>query len=47
MLFRIHFSDGSTVEVDAGSADAARDVARDRKDGSIVTKVKVVREGRS
>ena len=47
MLFRVHFTDGTTTDVDAGSANMARDAARDRKEGGIITKVKVVREDRS
>ena len=47
MMFRVHFTDGSTIDVNAGSAAAARDIARSRRgDTGIVSKVKVVREDR-
>lgn len=42
--FRIHFSDGDVVDVSAKTPNAARDEARSRKGGGIVSKVKVVRE---
>jgi hypothetical protein len=42
--FRVHFLDGDVVDVTAGSPTAARDIARERKGGGIVSKVKVVRE---
>lgn len=42
--FRIHFSDGDVVDVSAKTPNAARDEARSRKGGGIVSKVKVVRQ---
>jgi hypothetical protein len=46
--FRVHFSDGRTVDVRASNADAARDQARDQVSkecpGVRITKVKVLRE---
>ena len=41
--FRVHFSDGDAMSVDAATPNQARDIARDRKGGGIVTKVKRVR----
>jgi len=47
MLFRVHFSDGTTRDVDAASANAARDEARLAKGGGeyagTVSKIKVIR----
>lgn len=42
--FRVHFADGTTVDVDAATPTAARISAQGKND-AIVTKVKVVREG--
>lgn len=47
MMFRVHFTDGDVIDVDAETAKVARDLARDAKGGGIVLKVKVVREDRS
>jgi hypothetical protein len=41
--FRVHLSDGDVVDVPAQSPSIARDVARIRKGGGIVTKVKVLK----
>ena len=41
--FRVHFSDGDCLDVDAPTPNHARDIARDRKGGGIVTKVKRVK----
>lgn len=42
--FRVHFTDGDRIDVDAATTTAARDQARDGKGGGIISKVKVVRE---
>ena len=42
-LFRVHFTDGVVVDVSAPSANDARDLARKRKNGGIVSKVKVLK----
>ncbi len=42
-LFRVHFSDGDTIDIDAPNPTQARDIARDRKGGGIITKVKRVK----
>lgn len=39
--FRVHFTDGTSIDVQAATAAAARDDARDRKGGGIVSKIKV------
>lgn len=41
--FRIHFEDGTTLDVDADHPDDARAAAKDKRAGRI-TKVKVVKE---
>lgn len=41
--FRVHFADGVTVDVDAETPPAAREIARRGHIGNI-TKVKVVKE---
>jgi len=43
MIFRLHYTDGTTLDVDAENPTQARDIAKGRRDG-IVTKVKVVKE---
>lgn len=40
--FRVHYDDGTTLDVDATSPDDARKVAKGRRSG-IITKVKVKR----
>lgn len=41
--FRVHFTTGHSVDVDAANPNQARDIARDRNNGGIVTKVKIVK----
>lgn len=41
--FRVHFSDGDVDDVPAKSPATARDEARERKGGGIITKVKVLK----
>lgn len=41
--FRVHFTDGTTIDVVAGNPNQARDIARDRKGGGIVSKVKILK----
>ena len=41
--FRVHFTDGDVLDVDAATPNSARDVARERKGGGIITKVKVLK----
>lgn len=43
LTFRVHFTDGDVVDVSATSPNTARDIARDRKGGGIVSKVKVLK----
>jgi hypothetical protein len=43
-LFRVHFGDGSDVDVRAATPAAARDEARQVRRGLQITKVKIVRE---
>lgn len=43
ITFRVHFIDGDQIDVDAATPNSARDIARKRKGGGIVTKVKRVR----
>lgn len=43
MIFRLHYSDGTTLDVDAENPTQAREIAKERRTG-VVTKVKVVRE---
>ncbi|MCV0395426.1 MAG: hypothetical protein K5872_22020 [Rhizobiaceae bacterium] len=38
--FRVFFTDGDALDVDAKNPNAARDIARDQKGGGIVSKVK-------
>ena len=42
-VFRLHYSDGTTLDVDAESPTQAREIAKERRTG-VVTKVKVVKE---
>lgn len=42
-VFRLHFLDGTTLDVDAESPTQAREIAKVRRTG-VVTKVKVVKE---
>ena len=42
-LFRVHYNDGSTMDVDADRPDNARLKALEERKG-IITKVKVVKE---
>lgn len=41
--FRIHFTDGDVVVIDAANPTAVRDIARQRRGGGIISKIKVVR----
>lgn len=41
--FRIHFTDGSTLDVDAETPDQARKKAKEVRD-TLIKKVKVVKE---
>jgi hypothetical protein len=41
--FRLHYTDGTTLDVDAENPVHAREIAKERRSG-IVTKVKVVKE---
>jgi hypothetical protein len=43
LKFRVHFSDGSILEVEAVTPTAARVVAMRQAAGRIIAKVKVVR----
>lgn len=44
--FRVHFEDASVapLDVDAVDADEAREIAKDRRPGHLINKVKIVRE---
>lgn len=42
-VFRLHYTDGTTLDVDAENPAQAREIAKDRHKG-IVAKVKVVKE---
>ncbi|MCO5085111.1 MAG: hypothetical protein M9939_26455 [Mesorhizobium sp.] len=41
--FRVHFTSGETIDVIAANPTQARDIARARKGGGIVSKVKVLK----
>lgn len=41
--FRIHYTDGTTLDVDAVDPAQARKIAKDRHEG-IIKKIKVVKE---
>lgn len=41
--FRVHFTDGTSIDIVADHSDDARDIARKRKGGGIVSKVKVLK----
>lgn len=43
VTFRVHFTDGDVLDVSATSPTAARDIARKRKGGGIISKVKVLK----
>lgn len=43
MLFRLHYADGTTLDIDADTPTQAREISKTRRDG-IITKVKVARE---
>lgn len=43
MIFRVHFTDGTTLDIDAETPDQARKQAKEMRDG-IIAKVKVVKE---
>ena len=42
-MFRVHFTDGTTVDVDTDTPNRARDTARDRKGGGVISKIKVLK----
>lgn len=44
--FRVHFEDATVapLDVDAVDADEAREIAKDRRPGQLINKVKIVRE---
>lgn len=42
-MFRVHYADGGTIDVDAGRPDNARKAALETRKG-IILKVKVVKE---
>lgn len=42
-VFRLHYTDGTTLDVDAENPTQAREIAKERRTG-VVTKVKVVKE---
>lgn len=42
-VFRLHYSDGTTLDVDAENPTQAREIAKERRTG-VVTKVKVLKE---
>lgn len=41
--FRVHFTDGDVLDVSASTPTSARDEARKRKGGGIISKVKVLK----
>ncbi|MCO5144564.1 MAG: hypothetical protein M9895_00145 [Aquamicrobium sp.] len=41
--FRLHYSDGTTLDIDAETPTQAREIAKERRAG-IITKVKVLKE---
>lgn len=43
MKFRLHYTDGSTLDVDADTPDQARKIAKDQREG-VIKKIKVVKE---
>lgn len=43
MKFRLHYTDGSTLDVDADTPDQARKIAKGQREGT-VKKVKIVKE---
>ena len=42
-VFRLHYTDGTTLDVDAENPTQAREIAKERRTG-VITKVKVVKE---
>lgn len=42
-VFRLHYSDGTTLDVDAETPTQAREIAKERRTG-VITKVKRVKE---
>lgn len=42
-IFRLHYSDGTTLDVDAENPTQAREIAKERRTG-VITKVKRVKE---
>lgn len=44
MIFRVHFADGSKIDIDAATAEAARKQAAKQVPGVKVLKIKIVRE---
>ena len=43
MIFRLHYTDGTTLDVEAETPDQARKIAKESRGGAI-SKVKVVKE---
>jgi hypothetical protein len=41
--FRLHYTDGTTLDVDAKNPTQAREIAKERRMG-VITKVKIVKE---
>lgn len=41
--FRLHYSDGTTLDIDAETPAKAREIAKERRTG-VITKVKVLKE---
>lgn len=42
-IFRLHYTDGTTLDVDAENPVQAREVAKERRTG-VITKIKVLKE---
>lgn len=42
-VFRLHYSDGTTLDVGAENPTQAREIAKERRTG-VITKIKVVKE---
>ena len=43
LIFRLHYSDGTTLDLEAENPTQAREIAKDRRTG-VVTKAKRVKE---
>ena len=44
MTYRVHFVNGSKLDVDAETADNARRIAHQQRPGTIISKIKLVKE---